>query len=293
MGGFAAAVGTAAVYPLDLVKTRMQVDPGRFASALQCASAAVGGPGGVRGLYAGMGAQLLGVAPEKSLKLLAYTAAHAALLDYLAAPHGGELPFGWEALAGCAAGCAQTLVACPLEAMKIPLQMAGAGDPAAAAAGAESSSPPPSVAAIAAGLGLRGLFRGVGVCLLRDAASGALFFACFAAAKHFLRAEVPGLDAFVLRLVAGTAAGVPAALLTTPLDVVKTRMQAEGVAVAGAAGAGGGGGSASASALETAAEALRSGGLAALWLGAGERAARMAPSLGITLAIYQALDGID
>jgi hypothetical protein len=60
-------VSTAAVYPLDLVKTRMQVEPSRWASAATCFSDTLA-DSGVPGLYAGMGAQMVGVAPEKSFK---------------------------------------------------------------------------------------------------------------------------------------------------------------------------------------------------------------------------------
>lgn len=254
------------MYPLDLIKTRMQVAPERFPTAFAAATAALK-DGGVPALYAGMGAQLVGVAPEKSLKLLAYTACHAGLLEALAVPHGVDLPFGWEALAGAAAGCAQSLVACPLEAMKIPLQLA------------EGGAPRRSVAAVAAELGPAGLFRGLGVCFARDAATGALFFSCFAAAKHVLRQH--GLPPFVLKLVAGALAGAPAALLTTPLDVVKTRMQAPGAEAA------------EGGAVDAFRGALADGGPGALWVGAGERVARLSPSLGITLAIYEWLDDLD
>jgi hypothetical protein len=56
------------VYPLDVVKTRMQVEPSRWPGAFSCAADTLR-DGGVRGLYAGMGAQMVGVAPEKSFKV--------------------------------------------------------------------------------------------------------------------------------------------------------------------------------------------------------------------------------
>jgi Mitochondrial carrier protein len=59
---------TAAVYPLDVLKTRMQVQPTRWTNALSCAREAMA-QGGIPALYAGLGAQLVGVAPEKSVKV--------------------------------------------------------------------------------------------------------------------------------------------------------------------------------------------------------------------------------
>ena len=161
------------MYPLDLIKTRMQVEPSRYSSALACGADAVTA-NGFTALYAGMGAQMLGVAPEKSLKvrahasaresaavydagvrlcwgvqIMAYNACHAALLSSLGFSHTANLPFSWEALAGAAAGAAQTMVACPLEATKIPLQMETV-----------SGGAPKKLAAVLSELGIAGLYRG-------------------------------------------------------------------------------------------------------------------------------------
>jgi hypothetical protein len=209
---------------------------------------------------------------------MAYNACHAALLSSLGLGVGADLPFAWEAVAGGAAGAAQTLIACPLEAAKIPMQCAG-GD------GGERRR----LAAVLQDLGPRGLFRGWQVCLARDAISGAIFFACFAAAKHWVGAAVgPGtLQAvagagFGVKLIAGAVAGVPCAVLTTPLDVVKTRLQAQG---------GEGGGAARyAGAADCAARTVAAEGWGALMSGAGARVARLSPQLGITLALYEVLD---
>ncbi len=65
------------MYPLDLVKTRMQVEPSRWGSAALCTADTVRTTG-VSGLYAGMGAQMVGVAPEKSIKARARRARFAA-----------------------------------------------------------------------------------------------------------------------------------------------------------------------------------------------------------------------
>ncbi len=304
-----------------MIKTRMQVEPSRWAGAFECAAETLR-DNGVRGLYAGMGAQMVGVAPEKSFKvrpppatlarappcrvprlpcepcpvapppcahrappspaqIMAYNAVHASLLAQLGASIGAglDLPLPWEALAGGTAGAAQTLVACPLEAAKIPMQCVEAG--------AERKR----LFTVLKELGPAGLYRGVGVCLARDVAGGALFFACFAAAKHAFAGSLatsPGdaaavaSAAFAVKLAAGAVAGVPTAVLTTPLDVVKTRLQAQSE--------GEGAGPRYIDAWDCARRTVADEGWGALMSGAGARVARLSPQLGITLALYEVLD---
>ena len=69
------AVGATAVYPIDLVKTRMQnqragayVEELMYRSSLDCFKKVVRHEG-FAGLYRGLIPQLMGVAPEKAIKL--------------------------------------------------------------------------------------------------------------------------------------------------------------------------------------------------------------------------------
>jgi solute carrier family 25 aspartate/glutamate transporter 12/13 len=237
---------------------------------------------------------------------MAYNACHASLLAYLGLSRTADLPFAWEALAGAAAGAAQTIIACPLEAAKIPLQMT---DAAGAAAGGKRRQT--SLWSVLKDLGLSGLFRGADVCLARDVIAGAIFFSCFAAAKHAvvgsgqLSSGEAVQAAFLTKLVAGAIAGVPSALLTTPLDVVKTRLQAQpGDTVAadevdGEEGDEGGREAPSeapqvgyTSTWECLVRTVTTDGWSALACGAGERVARLSPQLGITLALYELLDPV-
>ena len=286
---------TAVVYPLDLLKTRMQVEPNRWASALTCGAECVK-LGGVRKLYAGVGANLLGVAPEKSLKIMAYTACHTALLGGLV-PQPAELPLMLEALAGAAAGAAQSVISCPIEAAKSPLQVAG---------GNGGSGEQLKLSAIVSSLGWSGMFRGLDVCLARDMLTSAIFFSAFAWAKHVLAdgADVSGMhpSVFLVKLAAGGLAGIPAALVTTPLDVVKTRLQAQSESGGGDGGeekgkaaealAAGRDTSPYLGSMDCAVRTVKEEGWGALWCGAGERVARLSPQLGISLALYEILDPI-
>lgn len=78
-------------------------------------------------------------------------------------------------------------------------------------------------------LGLVGLYKGAGACLLRDAPFSLIYFTSYAHLKKDLFGEGKNgkqLSNLETLLAAGMG-GMPAAYLTTPADVVKTRLQTE------------------------------------------------------------------
>ncbi|KAJ2822094.1 hypothetical protein GGI24_004036, partial [Coemansia furcata] len=74
IGAVAGGIGAAVVYPIDLVKTRMQnqrsavVGEMLYKNSIDCFRKVVRNEG-ILGLYRGLGPQLVGVAPEKAIKL--------------------------------------------------------------------------------------------------------------------------------------------------------------------------------------------------------------------------------
>ena len=74
LGSIAGAFGAFMVYPIDLVKTRMQnqrssrVGQLLYKNSIDCAKKVISNEG-IRGLYSGVLPQLIGVAPEKAIKL--------------------------------------------------------------------------------------------------------------------------------------------------------------------------------------------------------------------------------
>ena len=77
--------------------------------------------GGVRAFYRGVIPQLVGVAPEKAIKLTINDLVRKKATD----PETGRISLGWEIAAGGMAGGCQVVVTNPLEITKIRLQMAG------------------------------------------------------------------------------------------------------------------------------------------------------------------------
>ena len=110
LGGIAGAFGAFMVYPIDLVKTRMQnqrsqrVGERMYANSIDCAKKVVRNEG-FRGLYSGVLPQLVGVAPEKAIKLTV----NDLIRGKFSEPGTGKIWWPAEVLAGGMAGACQVV----------------------------------------------------------------------------------------------------------------------------------------------------------------------------------------
>ena len=180
LGSIAGAVGATFVYPIDLVKTRMQNQRSKVVGQLlyknswDCFKKVIKNEGFV-GLYSGLLPQLVGVAPEKAIKLTMNDLVRSRLKD----KKTGDIPLWGEILAGCTAGGSQVLFTNPLEIVKIRLQVQGEFAKTAEGAGV----PRQSAISIVKQLGLLGLYKGVGACLLRDIPFSGIYFPVYSHLK--------------------------------------------------------------------------------------------------------------
>lgn len=117
-GAFAGIVGTSLIYPLDFVKTRLQNSDLKSSQIVHD----IYRTSGIKGFYRGLFANLLGISPEKAIKL--------AVNDYVREYYTtmlnvqeSELPFKYGIIAGSTAGFCQVIVTNPMEMTKIQMQM--------------------------------------------------------------------------------------------------------------------------------------------------------------------------
>jgi solute carrier family 25 aspartate/glutamate transporter 12/13 len=109
LGSIAGAFGAFMVYPIDLVKTRLQnqrgARPGErlYKNSIDCFQKVVRNEG-VRGLYSGVLPQLVGVAPEKAIKLTVNDLVRATFKK-----NDGSIWWGHEVIAGGTAGGCQVV----------------------------------------------------------------------------------------------------------------------------------------------------------------------------------------
>uniref|UniRef100_A0A3P8R4Y5 EF-hand domain-containing protein n=1 Tax=Astatotilapia calliptera TaxID=8154 RepID=A0A3P8R4Y5_ASTCA len=260
LGSVAGAVGATAVYPIDLVKTRMQnqrssgslVGELMYKNSFDCFKKVVRYEG-FFGLYRGQ------------------HTCREHVNDFVRGKtrqKDGTVPLAAEILAGGCAGGSQVIFTNPLEIVKIRLQVAGE----------ITTGPRVSALSVIRDLGFFGLYKGSKACFLRDIPFSAIYFPCYAHTKAYLTEE-DGRIGPARMLFAGALAGMPAASLVTPADVIKTRLQ-----VAARAGQ-----TTYSGLMDCFWKILREEGPRAFWKGAGARVFRSSPQFGVTLVTYELL----
>eukprot|EP00794_Sanderia_malayensis_P003007 gene3007-3465_t len=265
VGSIAGACGATAVYPIDLVKTRMQNQRSVLATEIlyknsfDCFFKVIRNEG-VLGLYRGLLPQLVGVSPEKAIKLTTNDFVRGKMKD-----KDGEIPLYGEIMAGGCGGGAQVLFTNPIEIVKIRMQVAG-----------EIGGQKSSAVTLCKELGLFGLYKGARACFLRDIPFSAIYFPCYAHLKEYL-ADENGWNNWHTLLIAAAGAGVPAAYLVTPADVIKTRLQVKARR----------GQQAYRGVVDCFRKILAEEGAKAFWKGGPARIFRSSPQFGVTLLVYE------
>jgi len=214
-------------------------------------------------LFTGLIPQLVGVAPEKAIKLTVndFIRDRLTLAD-------GTIPLWAEIAAGGCAGASQVTFTNPLEIVKIRLQVAGE----------LQSVRRPAASEVVRELGIRGLYKGARACFLRDIPFSAIYFPVYAHTKKRF-ADEHGYNDPKSLFFSGLLAGIPAAGLCTPADVVKTRLQVQ--ARKGQTKYNG--------LVDAFRKIYAEEGWTAFWKGAGARMFRSSPQFGFTLLTYELL----
>ncbi|RHY28000.1 hypothetical protein DYB32_006342 [Aphanomyces invadans] len=294
VGGLAGIFGVSVTFPIDIVKTNLQSST-TFTGPIHCFRTLLARDG-VRGLFHGLPPTLVGVIPEKAIKL----AVNDFLREILDTDGSGVLPLYKQVIAGGGAGMCQVAATNPLEIVKIRMQTQNRL-PAAERMTAIQ---------VVQDLGLRGLYKGTASCLLRDIPYAIIFFPMYSTIRD-LGTDKDGHISMPSVVLAGSVAGATAAALVTPgmhlktcrvshlgewfvmvADVIKTKQQMRGATYKGT--------------IDCFQQVFAEGGVAALFkgalttlhllqwfvlthvvLGAGPRMMVQAPLFGITLLAFE------
>ncbi|KRX63059.1 Mitochondrial glutamate carrier 2, partial [Trichinella sp. T9] len=253
-GGIAGIIGVTCVFPIDLVKTRLQnqkIIPGgepMYRGMLDCFRKSVA-RGGFFGMYSGSGVNILLITPEKAIKLAAND-----FFRYHLSSGSGKLSLVKELVAGAGAGFCQIAVTTPMELLKIQLQTSDS------AGKFPKSKNRLSATKIALNIlrtkGISGLYKGTAATMARDVTFSAIYFPLFANLNSKVIITLPaysfckigyvycasiwnklilvqgprkkdgsGEAVFWHSFICGNIAGATASFAVTPLDVIKTRLQ--------------------------------------------------------------------
>ncbi|KAJ3166972.1 hypothetical protein HDU88_003061 [Geranomyces variabilis] len=195
-----AVAGTAvdtALFPLDTIKTRLQAKGGFWTN------------GGFKGVYSGLSSAVIGSAPGAAAFFVTY--------EHLKRTVGARLPGEERAplvhmIAASGAEIAACFVRVPTEVVKQRMQTGQYTSVSAAASEIVKRD------------GLRGFYRGYAMTIFREIPFTCIQFPLYERMKllwgaHKGRKVNPGEAA-----ICGSLAGGFAAAITTPLDVIKTRI---------------------------------------------------------------------
>ncbi|PZC76952.1 mitochondrial glutamate carrier 1 [Helicoverpa armigera] len=228
-GGIAGIVGVSVVFPLDLVKTRLQnqtIGPNgerQYKNMIDCFRQTYRAEG-YFGMYRGSGVNILLITPEKAIKL----AANDMFRFYLSMPDG-SIPIPRQMLAGGCAGACQIIITTPMELLKIQMQDAGRVAAQIKAAGGKETKRVTAwelTSKLVKERGIFGLYKGITATACRDVSFSVVYFPLFAIlSKQGLQKPTDLTPPFWWSFLSGCMAGSTAALAVNPMDVVKTRMQ--------------------------------------------------------------------
>ncbi|KAI8058075.1 mitochondrial carrier domain-containing protein [Syncephalis plumigaleata] len=224
VGGWAQVV---VGHPFDTVKVRLQTQsqPPRFHGPLDCVRKTVTREG-VRGLFKGVYSPLMGIG-------ICNAALFSANENFRRLLQRGDtdkpMTLGEMTLAGAMSGVVLALILCPVELVKIRMQVQyGDGRANARSYGGVLECAAHTLKTE----GVRGLYRGMNMTLLREIPSSAAYFGAYEAIKALLmrRHNHPQSSPQLLDLfIAGGLAGQAAWLVCYPQDVIKSRLQVDPV----------------------------------------------------------------
>ncbi|XP_042496689.1 solute carrier family 25 member 44 [Macadamia integrifolia] len=226
---------TVALYPVSVVKTRLQV--ASKDSIERNAFSIVRGilkTDGIPGLYRGFGTVITGAIPARIIFLTALETTKVSAFKIvepfkLSEPSEAAIANG---LAGMTASIFAQAVFVPIDLVSQKLMVQGYSGYATYNGGLDVARK------ILKAEGIRGLYRGFGLSVMTYSPSSAVWWASYGSSQRFIWSKIlgyeteqnkerdPSLMTIVLvQATGGIFAGAVASCITTPLDTIKTRLQ--------------------------------------------------------------------
>lgn len=219
-GCIGGAAGVLVGHPFDTVKVRLQVqsvDKPLYRGTFHCFQSIVRQES-VFGLYKGIGSPMMGLTFINAI-VFGVQGNTMRLL-------GQDTPTN-QFVAGAAAGAIQCVICCPMELAKTRMQMQGTGVKKSSTKKLYKNSVD-CLTRIYQREGLRGVNRGMVTTLIRETPGFGVYFWAYDVLTRSLGCEPEDPYMIPKLLFAGGTAGIASWLSTYPVDVIKSRLQADG-----------------------------------------------------------------
>ncbi|XP_043076252.1 solute carrier family 25 member 47-A isoform X2 [Puntigrus tetrazona] len=222
-GSLGGACGVAVGYPLDTVKVRIQTQK-QFSGVWHCIVTTIEKEG-VHGFFKGMALPVTTISMTSSVVFGTYRNCLRCLAQIrgVGAPNTKLDVF----LSGLAAGVAQTCVMSPGDTVKVRLQCQM--ESGRSGLKPKYSGPIHCLLSVVRDQGVSGLYRGALPLAFRDGPSFATYFLTYSSLCSLLTPEGQNEPAWSAVLLSGGLAGMSGWFVGTPMDVIKARLQMDGV----------------------------------------------------------------
>ncbi|KAG7247779.1 hypothetical protein CRUP_021011, partial [Coryphaenoides rupestris] len=174
----------------------------------------------ILGLYKGIGSPMMGLTFINAIVF----GVHGQAMRML----GRDTPTN-QFLAGAAAGAIQSVICCPIELAKTRLQMQGTGEKKVSGGRRLYKNSMDCLWRIYQREGLRGINRGMVTTFVRETPAFGVYFLAYDVQTRALGCEPNAPYTIPKLLFAGGMSGIVCWISTYPVDVIKSRLQADGV----------------------------------------------------------------
>ena len=214
IGGICAVLAT---HPLDLVKVRLQNAPLHASASPIHTFIHIYSNYGIRGLYRGVSAPILGAPALIAFSFYTYSLGHRLASSLLpSSPHSSHPNLTHAAMGGAFSGLICAWVNAPAERIKILMQTTPQGSLVHAIHSLRSSTLSDTIYT---------LWRGTVITLVRDIPGSALYFSTYTYLRYHFNTQF-NVHPILSTTIAGGVAGSLLSILAAPADRIKTRIQA-------------------------------------------------------------------
>nr|QKK35434.1 mitochondrial Crc1 [Starmerella bombicola] len=228
-GGIGGVCAVLSGHPFDLVKVRQQTAAaGSASSTAMGATRLILANDGLRGLYRGVGAPLVGVTPMFAVSFWGYDVGQQIVRAVSKSDATAKLSIAQISAAGFISAIPMTAITAPFERIKVVLQLQGQGKLAEGERQLKGAGD--AAMHIYKKGGLSSLFRGSTATLARDGPGSALYFAAYEYCKRRWADENGNVSLGWIMMAGGTA-GVAMWVPVFPIDTIKSNLQSSEVPV--------------------------------------------------------------